>query len=256
MVGCEDKFYSVGGEVCLVNKKGQTGMKGIWMGVLAAAMVLTGASGGSAQEKSGKQTPPPASPERTGFGPRVQMPGQKNPEAPAQPTVVATHGDWVVQCDPEQPKGGAASSEKGQGKGGKGSAPLAGAAPKGGPSCGMSQTVQDTKNPRIGISATLVTGMVDGKRLYRMQMIAPIGVFLPTGIAVEVDEKPIGRAPFIRCFPQACVAFVDSISPETLEKLKKGKAGSFVIYDAPGSGMRMPLSLKGFSKAVETLEKM
>ena len=87
-----------------------------------------------------------------------------------------------------------------------------------------------------------------------MRVIAPIGVFLPTGVALEIDGNAVGRVPFTRCMPQVCMAFAEA-SPETLAKLKKGKSANFIIYEAPGMGLPMNLSLEGFSASLAALEK-
>ena len=79
-----------------------------------------------------------------------------------------------------------------------------------------------------------------------MRVMAPIGVYLPTGVALEIDGAAVGRVPFTRCRPQICEAFAEA-SPETLAKMKKGTAANFIIYEAPGLGMPMKISLEGFS---------
>ena len=44
-------------------------------------------------------------------------------------------------------------------------------------------------------------------------------------------------------------------APDTLAKLKKGKEANFIIYEAPGIGMPMKLSLEGFSASLAALDK-
>ena len=50
------------------------------------------------------------------------------------------------------------------------------------------------------------------------------------------------------------MAFAEA-SPDTLAKLKKGKEANFIIYEAPGIGMPMKLSLEGFSASLAALDK-
>ena len=45
------------------------------------------------------------------------------------------------------------------------------------------------------------------------------------------------------------MAFAEA-SPDTVAKLKKGKEANFIIYEAPGIGMPMKLSLDGFSTSL------
>jgi invasion protein IalB len=55
--------------------------------------------------------------------------------------------------------------------------------------------------------------------------------------------------------PQVCMAFAEA-SPETLAKMKKGKEANFIIYEAPGVGLPMKVSLDGFSASLSALEKI
>jgi invasion protein IalB len=54
--------------------------------------------------------------------------------------------------------------------------------------------------------------------------------------------------------PQVCMAFAEA-SPETLTKMKKGNEANFIIYEAPGIGLPMKLSLDGFSASLSALEQ-
>jgi len=57
------------------------------------------------------------------------------------------------------------------------------------------------------------------------------------------------------CLPQVCIAFAEA-TPPTLEKLKKGGKANFIIYEAPGVGIRLPITLNGFSKGLAELAKL
>ena len=43
---------------------------------------------------------------------------------------------------------------------------------------------------------------------------------------------------------------------ETLEKMKKGTAANFIVYEAPGLGVPMKISLEGFSAGLESLNTL
>ena len=177
------------------------------------------------------------------FGPRAKQQqqqdgqtqaGQAQPgQAPAPKIeVISENGKWKVQCE---------------------TVPAAGDQPET-RQCGMVQTTQNEKNPKATLTLVMVKTTANGKSMINMRVIAPIGVFLPTGVALEIDGNAVGRVPFTRCMPQVCMAFAEA-SPETLTKLKKGKAANFIIYEAPGMGLPMVLSLEGFSAALAALEK-
>ena len=52
--------------------------------------------------------------------------------------------------------------------------------------------------------------------------------------------------------PQICMAFAEA-SADTLAKMKKGNEANFIIYEAPGLGLPMKLSLEGFSNALAAI---
>ena len=185
----------------------------------------------AAHAATAQNTQPPP---KKQFGPRVQV-GQAG--APPAAQVVATHGAWTIQCETVA----AGQAAEGQTPGQK--------------QCGMVQAAKSEKNPKAGLTLVIVKMKQGDKTLTMMRVMAPIGVFLPTGVALEIDGAAVGRVPFTRCMPQLCMAFAEA-SPDTLVKLKKGTAANFIIYEAPGLGLPMGISLNGFSDALSALEKM
>jgi len=168
------------------------------------------------------------------FGPRVAA---ANPGAAPAVEVIATHGAWKIQC--EVPQSGQAA--EGQAEGQK--------------QCGMVQGARSEKNPKAALTLVLIRAKQADKQVTMIRVMAPIGVFLPTGVALEIDGAAVGRVPFTRCLPQVCMAFAEA-SPETLDKMKKGSAANFIIYEAPGLGLPMKISLDGFSAAFDALENL
>ncbi len=172
------------------------------------------------------------------FGPRANK-GAKPGAAPAAPAAetVATHGAWAIQC--ETAKKGAVAEGQTEGQ----------------RQCGMVQGAKNEKNPRAALTLVLVSTRQADKNVIMMRVMAPIGVFLPTGVALEIDGAAVGRVPFTRCMPQICMAFAEA-SPETLAKMKKGTEANFIIYEAPGLGLPMKMSLKGFAAGLDALGKL
>ncbi len=168
------------------------------------------------------------------FGPRVNRAPQQEQPVQAKPDVMGTFGDWSVECQ-------AASQQA-----------IAQGAPA--KACGMALSVQDEKRKQIGLTIWLRKTKKDSKTLSTIQVIAPIGVYLPLGIAVEIDGNAAGRLPFFRCAPRFCLAFSE-IVPTTLEKLQKGTSANFIIYEAPGVGVPLAVSLKGFTAAYDNLDQ-
>lgn len=200
-------------------------LRGLGLIGLALACGLTAALAQSQQQ-------PPAL-----FGPRANAkPGAAQAAPPAQ--ILGTFGDWKLTCetvsepDPANPD----------------------AEPKSVKSCGLVQITRNEERKNIGLSIVLIRTKQDGKESTMVRVMAPIGVFLPMGVALEIDGNAISRVPFTRCAPQTCMAMA-AASPETLDKLKKGKEATFFIYNSPTSSLPMKISLKGISEALAALDK-
>jgi len=181
---------------------------------------------------------PDQAPANAKLGPRVKpqagaRAGQGQGQGPAS-TVLATHGDWKVQCE-KLPEG----------------ANL----PAGTPTeqCGMVQTARNEKEPQAQLTIIIVKQKEKDKVVPAMRVMAPLGVFLPTGIALEIDGAAVGRVPYARCTRQVCYATATA-SPDMLDKMRKGSAANFIIYQGPGLGMPMKISLNGFSAAFAELQ--
>lgn len=169
------------------------------------------------------------------FGPRIKAGNAGQPVAPPAAETVATHGAWQIQC-------GTAPADAGGDQAGK-------------KSCGMVQITHSEKNANIGLSLVIIKTKQADKDVIMMRVMAPIGVYLPTGVALEIDGAAVGRVPFTRCRPQICEALAEA-SPETLAKMKKGTVANFIVYEAPGLGVPMKISLEGFSAAMDNLNTL
>nr|WP_188517651.1 invasion associated locus B family protein [Alsobacter metallidurans] len=144
--------------------------------------------------------------------------------AAAQGPVKNSFGDWQMRC--ETPAG--AKVEQ----------------------CALVQSVQAEDKPNVTL-VVIVLKTADGKsRLLRV--IAPLGVLLPAGLGLKIDQADVGRAGFVRCLPTGCVAEV-IMEDELLGKLKSGKAATFIVFQTPEEGIGIPVSLNGFPKAFESL---
>lgn len=208
---------------------------------LGLALSLGLAAAGHAQDSTQKQDQQPvAQDQQQGqqpqFGPRAGKQGGQQQGQGGQPQpqieLVAENGKWRVQCESAPANGDQPAVRQ----------------------CGMMQMTQSEKNPKATLTLVLVKQVQNGKSSINMRVIAPIGVFLPTGVALEIDGNAVGRVPFTRCMPQICMAFAEA-SPDTLAKLKKGKEANFIIYEAPGIGLPMKLSLQGFGASLAALDK-
>ena len=144
--------------------------------------------------------------------------------AAAQGVVRSKHGDWEMRC--ETPAG--ASREQ----------------------CALIQSVAADDKPNVSL-VVIVLKTADGKsRLLRV--IAPLGVLLPAGLGLKIDNADVGRAGFVRCLPTGCVAEV-VMEDRLLDQLRTGTNATFIVFNTPEEGIGLPLVLSGFSQGFEKL---
>lgn len=80
----------------------------------------------------------------------------------------------------------------------------------------------------------------------------PLGVLLPQGLAIHVDDEPTMRAPFQQCTEGGCQAFFP-MNEELVTALQGGKKGKIIFQDAAKQNISIPVSLNGFTAAYNKL---
>ncbi len=80
----------------------------------------------------------------------------------------------------------------------------------------------------------------------------PLGVLLPPGVALKIDEDEPLQFPYEICQPDGCKAIL-KLDDATLDKLKKGTKAEVTFHGAGHRAVNVPLSLKGFSEAFAAL---
>ncbi|MBU6157307.1 MAG: invasion associated locus B family protein, partial [Alphaproteobacteria bacterium] len=83
-------------------------------------------------------------------------------------------------------------------------------------------------------------------------VFAPLGVLLPPGLGLKIDNRDIGNAPFLRCQSFACFAQV-VVDDGLVKQLREGKQAVFIIFQTEEAGIGIPISLSGFDKAIAAL---
>jgi invasion protein IalB len=140
-------------------------------------------------------------------------------------TVKATHGAWQVNC--AKPPG--KKAEK----------------------CALVQSVTAEDRPNVGLTVMFLKTVDGNKQLLRI--VAPLGVLLPAGLGLKIDDTDIGQAPFIKCGKIGCVSEV-VVKDDLIAKLKSGKQAIFVIFQTPESGIGIPISLEGFTAGLGSVK--
>jgi len=144
--------------------------------------------------------------------------------AAAQGAVRSVHKDWQIRCD--TPPG--AKSEQ----------------------CALIQSVTSEERANIGLTVIVLKTADQKSKL--MRVVAPLGVLLPSGLGLKIDQTDIGRAGFVRCLPSGCIAEV-VMDDELLKKLRNGKTATFIIFQTPEEGIGFPMSLAGFGEGYDKL---
>ncbi|MEW5420414.1 invasion associated locus B family protein [Amorphus sp. 3PC139-8] len=142
----------------------------------------------------------------------------------AQGQVKSSHGDWQIRCD--TPAG--AQGEQ----------------------CALIQNVTAEDRENVGLTVIVLRTADSESRILRV--LAPLGVLLPSGLGLTIDDEDVGRAGFVRCLPNGCVAEV-VLDDELLSKFEAGQTATFIIFQTPEEGIGIPISLTGFSDGFNAL---
>ncbi len=142
----------------------------------------------------------------------------------AQGAVKSVHKDWQIRCD--TPPGAKAEQ------------------------CALIQSV--TAEDRANIGLTVIVLKTADQKSKLMRVVAPLGVLLPSGLGLKIDNADVGRAGFVRCLPNGCIAEV-VMDDELIKKLRTGKTSTFIIFQTPEEGIGFPMSLAGFGEGYDKL---
>src|SRR5664279_4533876 len=145
-------------------------------------------------------------------------------QAAAQGAVKSVHKDWQIRCD--TPPG--AKTDQ----------------------CALIQSVTAEDRANVGLTVIVLKTADAKSRL--MRVVAPLGVLLPSGLGLKIDNADVGRAGFVRCLPNGCVAEV-IMDDELLKKLRSGKSATFIIFQSPEEGIGFPISMAGFGEGYDKL---
>jgi len=161
------------------------------------------------------------------------------PGAFAQGTLKGKFGDWQHRCD----KAGANGFEQ----------------------CILIQNVLDQSDLNlvvvvVRVEDALATAEARKKdpaaaavRRPILRVIAPLGILLPRGLGLKIDDREIGATDFVRCLESGCVAEVD-LDNTLIQALSKGKLAVFAVFLAPEEGRGLPVNLEGFAQGFAQLQ--
>lgn len=138
--------------------------------------------------------------------------------------VKATHGSWNIVC---APNGDCAMEQVGKN-------------PEGGDVLRARIIRIQPRDTPQGTLDTLFTA------------VAPLGVALRPGLAVQIDGGPLQRMPFEICDRNGCI--VQTLVPAAfIDNMKKGVKATFGLTAPNNQQISTEINLSGFTKAYNTL---
>lgn len=118
--------------------------------------------------------------------------------------------------------------------------------------CIMVQNIESASRPGFGLAAVIRRVPAEPEPATTMHIYVPLGVYLPKGLGLQIDQQPIGNTPFWSCIPFQCEARVD-LPKDLIDRLIAGDRALFAVYETPTKGTVLPISLRGFAEGFRAL---
>lgn len=146
--------------------------------------------------------------------------------AVAQTAEAKTFGDWGYKCEP---------------------------APDGnGEFCYVFQNVTKKEGGQLVLGARVATRPDKPDPL--LVLTVPLGTLLPPGAALVMDGAEPVKLPFFLCSGDGCTTVATALPADMVTAMKKGETAVVRIAAPNKQVVGLPLSLKGFTKAMGTLK--
>ncbi len=81
----------------------------------------------------------------------------------------------------------------------------------------------------------------------------PLGVYLPSGLLLQIDDGETLRIPVEICLPNGCHTRM-ALEGELLKNLKSGQQAKLAFQDSQQQQITVPVSLAGFTAALAALK--
>jgi invasion protein IalB len=145
--------------------------------------------------------------------------------ARAAPEPGTTFKDWIVGCE-SLPEGGE-------------------------PVCHIYQTLslKEQEQQILHVAVGYLPGSDKALAVFTM----PLGIALPPGVQLQVDEAKPLRFPVEYCDPNGCRAGI-GLDDKLLAQFRKGLSAKVTFADRQHRGITVPVSLSGFTAGFAALE--
>ncbi|WP_323998332.1 invasion associated locus B family protein [Rhizobium mulingense] len=122
----------------------------------------------------------------------------------------------------------------------------------------VAQVAKDGKNVNV-LTLAIATapaapqGKSKGKPRLVLTALLPLNVFLPAGLAIKADGKPVAKLDYRNCNEAGCWA-QQALDAKMAAALKKGSAAEGLVRLMNGQDVNIRFSLKGLSPALDELQ--
>jgi invasion protein IalB len=158
----------------------------------------------------------------------------------AQVTTKGTFGDWELRCETNAAP--LAPEQAGQ------------PAPEG-EQCYLYQNVADESSDRLNLVISILR-VQDPKKPDTaktiLRVLAPLGVLLPRGLGLKLDDQDIGSTGFVRCWSNACIAEVD-MDKDLLDRFSAAKQATFFFSISEDESRGLPINLDKLADGLKAL---
>ncbi len=118
--------------------------------------------------------------------------------------------------------------------------------------CQIMQMLSEPDSDRVVVKVAI--GYVPTNDKPVMVISLPLGIFLPPGAQLRVDEsEQVGRVPINNCFPAGCQAGAE-LDSDFVERLSKGNVLQITFGAPSGQAVTAEISLKGFTAGLNSLK--
>jgi invasion protein IalB len=101
---------------------------------------------------------------------------------------------------------------------------------------------------QLGAGAALVEP--EGEQRKVLRVTVPLGMQIPQGTRVNIDQNALAQRPYLMCLPNGCLSDYEA-DGEVVGKLKKGQGLIIQAVSAAGEPVTLSLPLTDFAKAYD-----
>ncbi len=127
--------------------------------------------------------------------------------------------------------------------------------------CEVAQVAQVAKDGKsvnvltLAISTAPANSQSKGKPRLMLTALLPLNVFLPSGLSINADGKPVARLDYRNCNQTGCWAQL-ALDSKTAATLMKGATAEGLVRLMNGQDVNIRFSLKGLKAALDQLQSI